>query len=79
MGKASKLEPGETLLTVDPAFNALSVVFRDANSTRFVKYLERDSPGNRMDISAEFDVHKLDLRSAGRGEGEGDGYGGGGE
>jgi len=52
---------GSMVLCVDSVFNALSIVVRDAGTLKFVKYLEREAPGDRLDVASEFDVHRDDI------------------
>eukprot|EP00466_Bigelowiella_natans_P015212 jgi/Bigna1/67001/fgenesh1_pg.2_\ len=56
-------EDGETLLSLHAGFNVLSIVVRDEGTLRFVKYLEKEAPGDRWDISVEYDVDKSDVFS----------------
>ena len=42
------------VLNVSPAFNSLSLVLRDENLMKFVKYLSRLAPSSRWDIAMEY-------------------------
>jgi Rps23 Pro-64 3,4-dihydroxylase Tpa1-like proline 4-hydroxylase len=54
MGEESDDE-GDQLLSVSPAANVLSLVMRNENIMRFVKYVSATAPSSRFDISAEFE------------------------
>lgn len=45
-----------TLLTVQPGFNRLLLVLRDARVMRFVKYVSAAAEGSRWDVCGEFEV-----------------------
>jgi hypothetical protein len=44
------------LVNLPPTSNALCLVMRDAPTLRFVKYLSRDAPSSRADVTARFAV-----------------------
>ena len=41
----------EELLTIDPNYNCLNIVFRDSNTTRFVKYINNKCVDSFHDFS----------------------------
>ena len=45
-----------TLLTVQPGFNRLLLVLRDARVMRFVKYVSAAAAGSRWDVCGEYEV-----------------------
>ena len=49
-------EDGDTLLTVQPAFNRLLLVLRDERVMRFVKYLSASAQGSRWDVFGEWEI-----------------------
>ena len=57
-------EDSDTLLTVQPGFNRLLLVLRDAGVLRFVKYVSACAPGSRWDISAEWDCGMIEADDA---------------
>ena len=46
----------ESLLSVTPGFNTLSLVLRDQEIMRFIKYLGSAAPGSRFDIAMEYEI-----------------------
>jgi hypothetical protein len=46
----------ESLLSVTPGFNTLSLVLRDQEIMRFIKYLGAAAPGSRFDIAMEYEI-----------------------
>ena len=48
------------LLNVPMEHNALSLVLRDVGTMRFVKYVSRSSPCDRVDISTVYEVEEED-------------------
>ena len=48
------------LLTVQPAFNRLSIVLREKAVLHFVKYVSAGAPGSRWDISGEYTVSVIE-------------------
>jgi len=62
-------DPDEGPLVNLPATsNALCLVARDAQTLRFLKYLSRDAPSSRADISASFTVELPDGGESSEGE-----------
>ncbi|EJD53541.1 hypothetical protein AURDEDRAFT_52433 [Auricularia subglabra TFB-10046 SS5] len=57
-----------TLLTVQPAFNRLLLVLRDASVMHFVKYVSAAAEGSRWDVCGEWEVGMVDSDSEGEGE-----------
>lgn len=49
-------EEDSTLLTVQPGFNRLLLVLRDARVMRFVKYVSAAAEGSRWDVCGEYQV-----------------------
>lgn len=49
-------EEESMLLSVSPAANTLSLVMRDPNVLRFVKYVSANAPGSRWDVAAEYEL-----------------------
>jgi hypothetical protein len=47
---------GESLLSVSPGCNVLSIVMRDQKIMRFVKYVSSAAPGSRYDITMEYEI-----------------------
>jgi len=64
------------LVNVPAAPNTLSLVMRDAQTLRFVKYVSRDAPSSRVDISACYPVDAPEGSSGEEAEEEGDCEGG---
>eukprot|EP00428_Durinskia_dybowskii_P025525 CAMPEP_0170244896 /NCGR_PEP_ID=MMETSP0116_2-20130129/22229_1 /TAXON_ID=400756 /ORGANISM="Durinskia baltica, Strain CSIRO CS-38" /LENGTH=600 /DNA_ID=CAMNT_0010495761 /DNA_START=87 /DNA_END=1889 /DNA_ORIENTATION=- len=58
------------LLNVPATCNALSIVLRDRRTLRFMKYLSRDAPSSRVDVSARFTVDAPEEESSDDGEPE---------
>lgn len=58
-----------TLLTVQPAFNRLLLVLRDASVMHFVKYVSAAAEGSRWDVCGEWEVGMVDSDSEGEGDG----------
>jgi hypothetical protein len=55
-GGAAAADDDTTLLSVSPGFNVLSLVLRDNEVMRFVKYVSASAPSSRWDVAAEFAV-----------------------
>lgn len=55
--RAKDEEDEESLLSVSPSHNVLSLVMRDQNVMRFVKYVSINALSSRWDISAEYELH----------------------
>lgn len=49
-------EDSGTLLTVQPGFNRLLLVLRDASVMHFVKYVSAAAEGSRWDVCGEWEV-----------------------
>lgn len=54
--EGSENDDGDTLLTVQPAFNRLLLVLRDERVMRFVKYLSASAQGSRWDVFGEWEI-----------------------
>ncbi|GJJ07217.1 hypothetical protein Clacol_001417 [Clathrus columnatus] len=50
-----------TLLTVQPGFNRLQLVLRDAGVLHFVKYVSAKAHGSRWDVCCEWEVGQVEL------------------
>ncbi|EGO02360.1 hypothetical protein SERLA73DRAFT_159290 [Serpula lacrymans var. lacrymans S7.3] len=61
-----------TLLTVQPGFNRLLLVLRDARVMRFVKYVSAAAEGSRWDVCGEFEVGVVEEEEEEEGEEEED-------
>ncbi|KAH7369054.1 Oxoglutarate and iron-dependent oxygenase degradation C-term-domain-containing protein [Plectosphaerella cucumerina] len=44
-----------------PAWNKLTLVLRDSGALKFVKYVSRKAPGDRWDVSGNYEVEEQDL------------------
>ena len=44
------------LVSVSPMHNSLSLVLRDAQVMRFIKYVSKDAPSSRFDITCEYEL-----------------------
>ena len=55
-GEGDEKEDDSTLLSVAPGFNVLSLVMRDLEVMKFVKYVSAAAPGSRWDVTAEYAV-----------------------
>eukprot|EP01035_Chromulina_nebulosa_P020012 gene20012-25986_t len=44
------------LLSISPNNNMLTIVLRDENVMKFVKYVSYNAPGSRWDITTEYDI-----------------------
>ncbi len=53
-----------------PAWNTMTIVLRDSDTLRFVKYISRKAPGDRWDVSATFEIEE---EEEGEEEEDGDG------
>jgi hypothetical protein len=53
-------EAEESLLSVTPGGNILSLVMRDSGVMRFVKYVSAAAPGSRWDIAVEYEIAEGD-------------------
>ncbi|RBQ79628.1 hypothetical protein VDGD_21171 [Verticillium dahliae] len=51
------------------AWNKMTLVLRDSGALKFVKYVSRSAPGDRWDVSANFDVEEQDLPPGAEGDG----------
>ncbi len=47
-------------MSVNPISNGLSLVIRGADSMRFVKYVSRQAPGSRWEVSFEYLVENME-------------------
>lgn len=63
----SDTEDDNTLFTMPPSWNKMSIVLRDSGVLKFVKYVSKSAKGDRWDISGAFGVKVID---AGDEEGE---------
>jgi prolyl 3-hydroxylase /prolyl 3,4-dihydroxylase len=59
--KAKQEEEGDDsqLLSVSPGFNVLSLVMRDQDTLRFIKYVSAAAPSSRWDVCAEYEIEPL--------------------
>lgn len=65
-----------TLFTSPASWNKMSIVLRDSNVLKFVKYISRNAKGDRWDVSASFQVFEKEDSSdeeSGSGESRGGG------
>ncbi|EEY18319.1 PKHD-type hydroxylase TPA1 [Verticillium alfalfae VaMs.102] len=51
------------------AWNKMTLVLRDSGALKFVKYVSQSAPGDRWDVSANFDVEEQDLPPGAEGDG----------
>ncbi len=56
IGENGEKEDDSTLLSVTPGYNVLSLVMRDLEVMKFVKYVSAAAPGSRWDVTAEYAV-----------------------
>lgn len=49
------------LLTVQPGFNRLLLVLRDAGVLHFIKYVSAMAPGSRWDVCGEWEIGQVEL------------------
>lgn len=61
-----------TLFTSPASWNKMSIVLRDSNVLKFVKYISRNAKGDRWDVSASFQVGEKEDSSDESGSEEGD-------
>jgi prolyl 3-hydroxylase /prolyl 3,4-dihydroxylase len=54
--RSDNQEEEESLLSVSPGNNILSLVMRDQQVMRFVKYVSASAPGSRWDIAVEYEL-----------------------
>lgn len=69
----SEDEDDSTLLTVQPGFNRLLLVLRDAGVLYFVKYVSAKAPGSRWDIFGEWEIGQVEMEDEMEDEENGDG------
>ena len=53
------------LLSLSPGPNVLSLVMRDAEVMRFVKYVSAAAPGSRWDVTLEYEIEPVDEEDEG--------------
>ena len=46
-------------MSVSPGFNVLSLVMRDQDTLRFIKYVSAAAPSSRWDVCAEYEIEPL--------------------
>lgn len=57
-------DDGAPLLTIQPSFNSLLLVLRDAKVMKFTKYVSACAPGSRWDIGGEWEINAVEEESA---------------
>lgn len=63
------------LLTVQPAFNRLSIILREKAVLHFVKYVSASAAGSRWDVSGEYTVSLIEDSDDKSGDKEEEWYG----
>jgi prolyl 3-hydroxylase /prolyl 3,4-dihydroxylase len=53
---ANNDDDGGILFSNPPSWNTMSIVLRDKGVLRFVKYVSRSAPGDRWDVTGEYEV-----------------------
>ncbi len=56
-----KSQEDHILLTTGPSWNALTLVFREPEVLKFVKYCSKAAPGNRWDAVAQYHIANEDI------------------
>eukprot|EP01038_Epipyxis_sp_PR26KG_P010541 gene10541-14163_t len=51
-----RINPSSSLLSISAGCNVLSLVMRDENIMKFIKYVSANAPGSRWDISTEYQI-----------------------
>lgn len=72
-GEDDSEDEDDTLLTVQPGFNRLLLVLRDAGVLYFVKYVSAKAPGSRWDIFGEWEIGQVEMEDEMEDEENGDG------
>ena len=59
-GPAADGDDDPSLLSVSPGANVLSLVMRDTEVMRFVKFVSAQAPGSRWDLACEYEIEEGD-------------------